>query len=216
VASADDGRWTAADIMVRPGIGRVPAQRLARQELAKSIYHESFLARIWNDIANWLNQAGSGSLPHGLWTLVALVLALILVVTVVLWWLGPMRRSRRVKSGGVLAGTQLTAAEHRANAERLAASGEYAGAIIERVRAIAVELESRGVLAPRPGRTASELAAEVSAALPGSGVELREAARLFDDVRYGDRPGTAAGYERVRELDGQIQATRTASVAVEG
>ncbi len=93
----------------------------------------------------------------------------------------------------MLAGPQLTAGDYRRAAERRADAGDYAGAIIERTRAIAVELETRGVLLPRPGRTASELAAEAAVSLPDHAAGLREAARLFDDVRYGDRPGTLAG-----------------------
>jgi hypothetical protein len=66
---------------------------------------------------------------------------------------------------------------------------------------------------PRPGRTASELAAEAALALPGSGPGLREAARLFDDVRYGGRSGTLAGYQRVADLDTSLAAARAPSVA---
>jgi len=38
-------------------------------------------------------------------------------------------------------------------------------------------------------------------------------ARLFDDVRYGQRPGTAAGYQQVRDLDAAIQAARPVAAA---
>jgi hypothetical protein len=84
-----------------------------------------------------------------------------------------------------------------------------------------VDLEGRGVLPPRPGRTASELAAEAARALPatavpGGAIALHDAARLFDDVRYGGRAGTRHGYELVRDLDSAIMSARTASVAAVG
>ncbi len=59
-----------------------------------------------------------------------------------------------------------SAAEHRAAAERLASAGEYQAAIIECLRAIAVDLEARGILLPIPARTAMELAVEAGAVFP--------------------------------------------------
>jgi hypothetical protein len=97
--------------------------------------------------------------------------------------------------------------DHREAAARLAGSGDYAAAICERVRAIAAELDERGVLAPRIGRTADEFAAEAGRALPPHAADLLGAARLFDEVRYGRRPGNRPGYERVTELDTRIAAS---------
>ncbi len=57
------------------------------------------------------------------------------------------------------------------------------------------------MIPPRPGRTADELAAEAGAVLPGETAALGAAARLFDDVRYGGRAGSADGYQRLRDLD---------------
>ena len=103
-----------------------------------------------------------------------LIVVAVLVIAGVLYRIGPMRRNRRERAGAVLAGTQLTADDYRRAAERLADGGDYAGAIIDRTRAIAVELETRGVLLPRPGRTASELAAEAASSLPDHAAGLRD------------------------------------------
>jgi hypothetical protein len=126
-----------------------------------------------------------------------------------------IRPARSHRSGGraLLAGQPLSARDHRRRSERSASAGDFSAAIIERVRAIAVELEQRGVLVPRPGRTAGELAAETSRPLPALASELTAAMRLFDDVMYGGRDGTQDGYQRVRELDGRLQAARPASHA---
>jgi hypothetical protein len=197
-----------------PGIGRLPAQQLARRELARSIYQPSVWQRLVHAVEHWLNSVLGplGPAHGGWWTLIVIIVVLVLVIAGVLAWIGPARRSRRQRSAPVLAGGALSAADHRRNAERLLADGDVAGAIVERVRAIAVELESRGVLAARPGRTATELAAEAADALPASAAGLRVAARQFDDVRYGGRRGTLAGYAQVRDLDLSIAATRTATV----
>jgi hypothetical protein len=194
-------------------IHRVPAQRLARQALAKP-----FWQRILDDINRWLNDLlGSiGPARSGWWTLIVLLCVAVLFVAGVIIYIGPARRSRRQRVSPILSGKPLSAADHRRAADRLAEDGEYAGAIIERFRAIAVELESRGVLPPRPGRTASELAAEAAGPVPDSTAGLRAAALLFDDVRYGDRPGTLAGYQQVRDLDVTLQAARTPAVSAAG
>jgi len=71
-----------------------------------------------------------------------------------------------------------------------------------------MELEERSILPPRLGRTADELATEASGPLPAQAGQLRDAARLFDDVRYGDRAGTADGYRRLRDLDAGIRAAK--------
>ncbi|HEX3489748.1 MAG TPA: DUF4129 domain-containing protein [Streptosporangiaceae bacterium] len=210
------GRRLASGGPVPPGIHRVPAQQLARRELARSIYQPSLWTRLFQDVTNWLNGLSIGPAKGGWWLLIAAIIVLILVIAGVLYRIGPMARSRRQRGGALLAGAQLTAADYRREAERLADGGDFAGAIIQRVRAIAVELETRGVLLPRPGRTASELAAEAAGALPDSAAALRAAARLFDDVRYGDRAGTVAGYEQVRQLDETIRAARTPAVAAAG
>ena len=207
-----------------PLIDRGPAQRLARQELARSIYRASWPRRVLNAIGRWLNSLLDGG-PGGAhqvqwWAVAALIAVVVLLIAGVLYWLGPTRRSRR-QMASVLGGRQLSAADHRRSSEQLAAGGDFAGAIVERVRAIAVDLEQRGVLLPRPGRTASELATEAASALPatalpGGAAALDSAARLFDDVRYGGRPGTPAGYEQVRDLDAAVMSARTAAVALAG
>jgi Domain of unknown function (DUF4129) len=205
-----------------PLIGRLPAQRLARRELARSIYRPSWPDRVLDAIGRWLNsllESGPGGQHHIQWWAVAVLVAIVvLIIAGVLYLLGPTRRSSRRRTAAVLDGTRLSAADHRRSAERLAADGAFAAAIIERTRAIAVDLEDRGVLPPRPGRTASELAAEAArglpaTALPGGAASLHEAARLFDDVRYGGRAGSRQGYEQVRDLDAAIMSARTASVA---
>jgi hypothetical protein len=100
----------------------------------------------------------------------------------------------------------LSAAEHRATAERYAAQGDWAAAIRHRLRAIARQLEQDGVLAPVPGRTANELARDAGTSLPGLAAELRSAAASFNDVTYGERPGTESAYREIADLDGRLRS----------
>jgi hypothetical protein len=194
-----------------PVIGGRAAQRLARAELSKSIYHHqpSLTERVVHFLLTWLARLFQDSqrLPGGWWGIVALVAIAVIGVAIVLARIGPVARERRRGAELTPAGLARTARDHRAAAGRLAAAGDYATAICERVRAIAAELDERGVLMPRTGRTADEFAAEAGQALPQHAADLLGAARLFDEIRYGQRPGTRTGYDRIAGLDTRIGAS---------
>jgi len=151
--------------------------------------------------------AARGAVPGGWWALVALAALAVIVTAGVLNWIGPLARAHRASGPLAAEGEARTARHHRQEAQRLAGAGDYTTAIIECVRAIAAELEERGMLPPRMGRTADEFAAEAGRALPVHAGALRDAARQFDEIRYGQRPGSRAGYERLRELDRWIMAS---------
>jgi hypothetical protein len=209
VIAADPARAAARAVAGGPAVTREEGQRLARAELSKAMYHPGvpIAERIANAVGRLLTAVGAAA-PAGWWTVVALAALLAITIAAVLAWIGPIARSRARARQPMLSAAQRTARDHRREAERLAVAGDYSAAVIESVRAVAVELEERGVLPPRVGRTAHEFATEASRPLPGLAGELGAAARLFDDVRYGEQTGTAAGYQRVRDLDAQVQAAR--------
>lgn len=193
-----------------PVVGRREGQRLARAELSKAIYHQqpSLAQRAVHFVLEWLGRLfrATQGLPGGWWGFVVLIALAALLVAVVLARTGPVARARRRRGERGAISPARTARDHREAAARLADAGGYAAAICERVRAIAAELDERGVLAPRIGRTADEFAAEAGRALPSHAAGLLGAARLFDEVRYGRRPGTRQGYDRVTDLDSRIAA----------
>ena len=204
--------WAAAAVPGGRAVTRQQGQRLARAELSKQMYHPGIplTERIEQAIARLLSHA---VVSTDVTWLIVLAAVLAIVIVAVMAWIGPVARSRSRGRAPLLAPSQARARDHRQQAERMASAGDYAGATIESVRAIAVELEERGILAPRPGRTADEFAAEAGRPLPDHAASLMAAARLFDDVRYGERAGTAAGYEQVRDLDVAIQAARPVATA---
>lgn len=202
--------------MINPGgvppIGRQAAQRVAREELSKGMYHRraSLLTIISEHLQRWLHtlfRYADATVPGGWWGLVAIAALAVIAIAVALAWVGPVRRTRRAAIQTAGPGRDRTARERRESARALAAAGDYAAAICERVRAIAAELDERGILPPRAGRTADEFASEAGLALPGQADGLRAAALLFDEVRYGRRAGSQPGYERVRELDAEVRAS---------
>jgi len=196
-----------------PGIGRLRGQQLARRELARAIYRPSPLARLWHDVTHWLESLLSTSRAGtpSWWGLTLLAVAVAAAIATALYLLGPTRVTKRAGDRAVRGAAPRSASQHRDAADRLAASGNYGAAIIERVRAIVVDLETRDVLLRRPARTAMELAAEAAAAFPAEAGELRDAARRFDDVRYGGRPGSEPGYDHVRDLDDRLRAAAPAA-----
>lgn len=190
-----------------PLIGRREGQRLARHELAE----RSVLQQILHWIGRVLGGAGI-SVPHGWFGLLVLAAVTVVVAALIIVLVRPGRAGRPGASP-VLGAAIRTAREYRQEAERLAAGGEYGPAIVARVRAIAAELGERGIVPPRPGRTADELAHEAGRELPGLAADLAAAARMFDDVHYGAKAGTRPGYEQVSGLDAAVGTARAQPVA---
>lgn len=193
-------------------VTREEGRRRALEELSDPVYGEqepSLLDRIYAWIMEFLErlvQAGEGVFG-GWWLLGGLLLVLVALTVGLVIWLRPSR-NRRVGGALVHEGQRLSADDHRAAADRHEAAGEFAEAITERLRAISIGLEDRAVLAPRAGRTATELAAEASRSLPEQAGALSEGATIFNDVAYGDRVATARSAGILRELDVRLQSAR--------
>ncbi|MFD4672837.1 DUF4129 domain-containing protein [Lentzea sp. NPDC058450] len=147
--------------------------------------------------------AGAGGMS-GITAITIIVAVVVLIVIIIRLRTGRTGRARR-KSGDVFGTAVLSAAEHRAAAEKAAAAGDFAEAVRERFRAVVRELEQRGVLDARAGRTVDEVAYEAGQALPGLAPDLRGAAVQFDDVWYGGRPATAEGYQQLVTVDGKVR-----------
>jgi hypothetical protein len=203
--------------MVIDPIGRDEARELARRELEKPVYQRdkpSWLGRFLERLGDWLqglfNRVSTpnahGSAPG--WLSVAIIVLILLAAIGLVLWVMRGRRLARSRAEALLEETPSTARDHRSAADEHAAAGRWPEAIRERLRAIARDLEERAVLGPRPGRTADELATEAGEALPDLAGPLREGVRIFDDVWYGDRPGTAEQYVELTRLDERVRATR--------
>lgn len=189
-------------------IDRDTAHEAAQRELAKPIYPRASLT---DRLSGWLDELlyrvmAKGSAVPGGWLTIAVLCLLVLAAFIVAVRVArqTMRTSRR--AGQSLFGAhELTAAEHRATAQQFAAQGNWAAAIRHRLRAVARHLEESGLLNPVPGRTASELAHDAGDLLPGFGTEFACAATIFNDVTYGERPGTEPNYTAVADLDERLR-----------
>lgn len=179
-------------------IGRRAARLLAQRELGKVGW--------WQRILHWIASAAHAAdraVVTG-WTgrIVLLVLAVVLITVLARWALPQIFWSEgRPPRASAEASSAPTAAQYRLSAQRHASADEYGAAIVDSFRAIGAGLEERQILAPDPGRTADELATATSRELPAHAVGLRQAARLFDGVRYGDYDGTREGYQQVSQVE---------------
>lgn len=190
-------------------VERAAAHQAAQNELSKPIYAKGSAGE---QFADWLNELvyrllqKTASIPGGWFTSAVLfvLLAITLVVAV-----NMARRTMRTRRGGdhlLFEAAQLTAAQHRVAAESYAAEGDWAAAIRHRLRAVARQLEETGTLNPAPGRTANELARDAGTALPHLADELSQAATAFNDVTYGEQPGTQSAYQMIADLDDHLRS----------
>ncbi|MGI5501102.1 DUF4129 domain-containing protein [Lentzea sp. CA-135723] len=189
-------------------LGRDEAREAAVRELSDPAYisgDPNPLQRALDWILERLGAlfAGAGGMS-GITAITIIVAVVVLIVIIIRLRTGRTGRALR-KSGDVFGSTILSAAEHRAAAEKAAAAGDFAEAVRERFRAVVRELEQRGVLDARAGRTVDEVAYEAGQAIPGLAPDLRGAAVQFDDVWYGGRPATAEGYRQLVTVDGKVR-----------
>jgi hypothetical protein len=196
----------------REPITRESAREEAHRELSKDAYRaaepsaaERLLNWLLDRIGDLFDRA-TGASPGGGLGLLAIVAVVVLLVVAVLVRFGPLSRSATRAAEFDLGPLGSSPADHRGLADRFAAEGRYADAVRERLRAVVRDLEARGAVEPRPGRTVDEIVAEAGRALPGTATELAAGARLFSDIWYGGRRAVAGDDERLREVDRRVAA----------
>ncbi|MDQ1010430.1 hypothetical protein QFZ82_004915 [Streptomyces sp. V4I23] len=213
------GGATAAGPLIRASddvpvdIPRVPAREAAERELSDPMYHENdpnLLERALDRFWDWVGSLfeGAGGAGIGGTTGLVVIFLVVIALAAALWWrLGTPQRTP-VSADSLFDAGPRSAAEHRTAAEEHAAAARWNQAVQERMRAIVRSLEERALLAPRPGRTADEAAAEAGRSLPPHADELRAAARAFDDITYGGRTADRQSYERLRDLDLELERAK--------
>jgi Domain of unknown function (DUF4129) len=184
------------------------AREAAQRELDKPIYPKGSISE---RVQEWLHELlyrilkQGSSLPGGWFTASVLITLLIAAIVVAIRIARRTIRTRHDSDYQLFDAGQLSATQHRAIAERFAAEGNWTAAIRHRLRAVARALEENGTLDPAPGRTANELARDAAEHLPQLGSELSGAANAFNDVTYGESPGTPAAYRMIADLDDRLR-----------
>jgi hypothetical protein len=198
-----------------PPITRDGARSAAQLELSKAAYHRgdpSIASRVirWvvRKFADALEAAARHSPGKGIGLLVIVVLVALAIVLITVR-VGRVRRSARAPQP-ILGADVATASDHRSRAETFARESRWAEAVREWLRATTRELEQRGVIDPRPGRTAAELCTETSQELPGIADDVRRATSVFDAIWYGGRAATPDDEELLRRLDARVAGSHRA------
>jgi hypothetical protein len=221
VTAAGATGTAAADPRVPPDLSREAAREAAERELSRPEYHENdpnLLQRAMDTFWDWVGDllaAAALAAPGGAAGVVAVVVLVAALAAAVWWRFGTPRPAPRT-SGALFGTAPRTAAEHRAAAETHAAAARWTPALQERMRAIVRALEERDLLAPRPGRTADEAAAEAGRSLPGRAAALRSAAQVFDAVTYGGRTTGQSEYRELHDLDLLLERTRPVTAGTPG
>jgi hypothetical protein len=195
-------------------LDRETARDLVRDELSRREYDAAqpptllrLLGRALRRIGELLD-SGAAAVPGGRWGQLLLLLLLVGLVALILSRVGPLA-SREPARPGLFEGSQVLSAEqHRSLAEQAAAEQRWADAVRERLRAVVRDLEARGVLDPRPGRTAGEVARDAGAAVPAVADELRRAAVVFDEIWYGGRTADSSSYAALVAVDAHVREAR--------
>ncbi|MCW2628216.1 DUF4129 domain-containing protein [Mycobacterium sp.] len=195
-------------------IDRDAAHEAAQHELGKPIYPKASLTE---RLIDWIDELlykltnASSSVPGGWFTLSVLLILLAIAIVVGIRIARRTMRTNRGDGYALFSEHELSAAEHRVTAEHYAAAGNWSAAIRHRLRAVARQLEESAVLDPVPGRTATELARDAGRAIPNLAAELARAAEAFNDVTYGERPGTESAYRMIAGLDDHLRSRTSAS-----
>jgi len=198
----------AAQELTRDG-----ARTDAKRELAKRIYHlddPSWFERLVTAVLDWLGALVAAAVDLAIGGAGGLVLLAVIVLVIAIaarLGFGPLR-VRDLLTDRRVGARARTAAEYRAEAIALAQRGAWREAVRARFRAIIRELEERGVMDPRPGRTAGEVVHDGGAAVPAIAAQLRAAADVFNAIWYGGRPAAEPSYRRVTEADDAVRGAR--------
>lgn len=182
-----------------------------RHELAHREYHD---LNIVQRLLRWLGRLLDGGLSTGgdlSWP--STIATMVVIVALVLGIGLLVSRARREpghgrgRKGGVITEEVVSASELRSRAEAAYAAGDHATAVVDGFRALARRQVERGRLEDDPGLTADEVARTLERELPVEGRALA-AARLFDEVLYGDRPATAEQASGVLSLEHELAVAR--------
>lgn len=207
--------------MIEPQpITRDGAARAAARELSKAIYHrdsDSLPVRVLHAIGRFIDHllnTAAGHTPGGGLGSVILLGIIAAAVGMVIWRVGLPARSNPAPAILPTGTAVESASEHRLRSIHAADRRDWNVAVVERTRAVARELEERGVLDPRAGRTATELASDAAVRLPAAAVALSDAARTFNAVAYGGTTATANDLATVVAADQAVRSNSGRAAAV--
>lgn len=175
----------------------------------------------WTDFLDWLDGlliGGGGGQNQPLADLgqavgVAIAIAVVvglIVAAFAIFGVPRLRRRSRVRGDLFGEDDDRSARQIRTAAQQAAATGDYTTAIVELFRSLARDLAERDIVATSPGTTAQEFARRTGVAAPAHARALRDAAGVFDDLRYLGGTGSERQWRWLSHLDVAVRSTRRA------
>ncbi|MDO4791457.1 MAG: hypothetical protein Q3999_03120 [Buchananella hordeovulneris] len=187
------------------------ARKLAEDELAHPIYHqsESLLRRfvMWlEELLAEVNRNGTlFNVP--LWLAWIMIALLIVGLALVVYYSRRFTRAtQRARASSELFQDSRPAAELRQAADRAASRGDWKTAVLERFRSIIRELDERLIIEEFPGLTAHEAASVAGTSVPQLRGPFDTAGKLFDDVIYGEVTALPDHDAYLRALEAEVLA----------
>ena len=162
------------------------------------------MSAVWRWLADGYDKITQAT-PGGALGVLLIIVAAVIIVLVLVRRRGASSRLRRPGDTGLDLPAEVTSEQLRDAADALARQGAWAEAVRARLRAVVRTLEDRGVLDPRPGRTAAEVAAEAGAVRADLRDLLWHGALTFGEIWYGGRPATEADHDALLGLDDAVR-----------
>lgn len=186
------------------------AREWVQEELSHAEYSTDLnpLTRFIRTILEFILKALSGDAtatpPVDLLILGAFIISLVVLVIIVL--LNPIRLRHRSSTSKVFDEENVSIDDALARFVEARQQQAWEDACVWAFRVVVLRLVAVGVLRDAPGLTALEAATRAGSAVPSLHSELREAAHLFDEVRYGDYRARSADADSLIHLAEQIHA----------
>ena len=160
-----------------------------------------------DQLSQWLDEIlyrlimKGSSIPGGWFTIAILALLVVAAFVVAVRIARRTMRTNRGNGRGLFGTHELSAAEHRATAQAHAAQGNWAAAIRHGSERWPVSSRRPDCSTRSQGAQPASSPTTPANCYPSFSADLRRAATVFNDVTYGEQPGTEADYRMVADLD---------------
>ena len=145
-------------------------------------------------------------IPGGWFTVTVLLILLAVAVASPSASHASTLRTNRGGDSQLFGAAQLTAAQHRATAEGLCSGRELGCSDPPPAAGSGSPVRGDRRAQPGPGPHRQRAGPRRRRALPDLADELSQAATAFNDVTYGERPGTQAAYQMIADLDDHLRS----------
>jgi Domain of unknown function (DUF4129) len=199
-----------------PGPGT--ARDWMREELSGREYRPSLSERFWHWVQDLFDRVRDASVGAGGFNPVVALIILALVIALAALVLSRLRANPagETTAGALFTEARMSAADHRALAQRALTRGDWDTTLVESMRALAAGLFERGLVVEETGATAHEISATAGQSFPAEQDRLERAAVSFDETRYGERPATEPGAREVLALEEELRSASSSRGAFTG